>query len=457
MRAPFVSDNESSSRRWAKSLLLAVAFLVWWVGTCWLARDVRPWAIELTKILVALGLLGAYALPWSCAIIWARSPRRMVFRAIGSTLVFSVLLMIVELPAVFGLADYAELWSRVTGEWGGPSTSFVNDWDVGFLHPPHSKWSGRPRSDMAVYWNLPIRRAEPMSFTTDKRGFRNQIDRDEVDIVLLGDSYIEGAYVSDDETCAAVLERATGLRVANQAIAGFGTLQELEVLIHHGIPLRPRLAAWFFFEGNDLYNDVDFEGSLPLLREHLPYKASGWKWNDFWSRSATRTVYRGLRRTLDPVAPNSVDTCGLFRDATGVPHQMYFNSYGSLHYDQYEQECFERTKAAFLRGRDLCRENNIQLVLFYIPMKFRVYGEFCVFPAESPCVDWKPWNLIDYFREFCHEASIEFVDLTLSMRAAAQSGTLLYVPEDSHWNSAGQEFVAERLREQWLRYFAPAP
>jgi hypothetical protein len=383
----------------------------------------------------------------------------MLFRAIGTTLLIAVLLLICEIPALVAAVDYAEVWGRVTGDWDGPSTTYAHDWDVGFLHPPHSRWSGQPRSDMAVYWNLPVRRAEPMEFTTDKRGFRNLRDRDVADLVLLGDSYIEGAYVSDHETCAEVLEERSGLRVSNLGMAGFGTMQELEVLKRYAVPMNPRLVAWFFFEGNDLYNDADFAGTLPLLRERRPYTTArwSWSWKEFRGRSFTRTAYRAVRRVLHPLAPNSVDTCGTFVDAHGVSHSMYYYSYGSLHYEDYERECFERTKAALREGQAVCKENGIALVLFYIPMKFRVYGDLCTYPSGSPCSEWEPWDLVRFFREFCEMESIPFVDLTPLMRQRAVAGELLYAPEDSHWSVAGQAFVAECIREQWDRYSAAAP
>jgi hypothetical protein len=459
-RTQFVPAKDLRVRRWLITLVLFGLFVAWWYVTSRLARDVRPWAITLANVCVAAGFFAGYAVPWAVAVIWAKaSRRRMIFRMVGTTLLLIVLLLVMEIPAIVAAIDYSEVWSRATGDWDGPSTSYVHDWELGFIHPPHSKWFGQPRSDMAVYWNLPIRRAAPMSFTTDKRGFRNLSDRDEADIVLLGDSYIEGAYVSDDETCAAVLERKTGLKVMNLGLGGFGTLQELEVLRHHAIAMKPRLVAWFFFEGNDLYNDVDFAATLPLLRERLPYESKrwDWSWSDFHGRSLTRTAFRALRRVLDPVAPNSVNTCGFFRDKHGTSHKMYYYSYGMLDYDDYEKECFERTKGALRRGRDLCNQNRIPLVVFYIPMKFRVYGDLCTFPQGSPCAEWQPWDLVDYFREFCGEETIPFVDLTPPMRAAAAAGELLYAPEDSHWSVEGQAFVADRTGEQWQRYSALAP
>ena len=400
-----------------------------------------------------------YLVGWTIGIVWAGSSRRrMIFRSVGTTLLLFVLVVILEIPAAIGMVDYAEVWTRLIGEWVGPTTNFVNDWDIGFHRPPNTKWSGQPRSDMAFTWNLPIRRPAPMTFTTDSRGFRNLVDRDEADIVLLGDSYVEGAYNSDDETCAAVLERLTGEKVCNLAEAGYGTLQELEVLTRYAIPMKPRLVAWFFFEGNDLYDDEGFEGSLPYLREHKPIDSGrwNWSWEDFLKRSFTRTTYRTIRRGLEPLAPNNVANFGVFRDERSVEHRLYFYDYASISFGAYEKERFEKTKAAFRRGSQACEEHGIQLVLFYIPMKYRVYSPYCTFARSSPCLKWTPWNLAYHFRQFCDEESIAFVDLVEPMREAAAAGKVLYAPEDSHWNVAGHAFVAERLRDEWERYRASA-
>src|SRR5262245_20519087 len=233
-----VSAPEQRLRPWCTTVAVCVLTATWWGFTALLARDVHPLSIQLTDACFALGLIAIFVSGWTIAFAWSPSSRRMVaFRAIATTLLLFILVLVLEVPAAVAIVDYSEVWSRLTGEWDGPTTSFINDWDVGFRHPPHSKWAGQPRSDMAVYWNLPIRRAAPMSFTTDARGFRNVVDRDSAEIALLGDSYIEGAYVSDDETCAAVAERKSGLQLTNLGLAGYGTLQELEVLIRYAVPL----------------------------------------------------------------------------------------------------------------------------------------------------------------------------------------------------------------------------
>src|SRR5207244_1797956 len=158
---------------------------------------------------------------------------------------------------------------------------------------------GYPRSDMAQKFNLPIRSTYLQTFSTDARGFRNAADLDRAELALVGDSYVEGAYVSDNETAAVRLGALTGHTVVNLGVSGYGTTRRL------------------YFYGFD----------------------------------ATREI------------------------------------------GEYERDRFEVTKATFVRINALCRARGVRLIVFYIPMKFRVYGSFCRFPAGSPCPAWHPWDL----------------------------------------------------------------
>ena len=446
----------AEKRRGRETAVLVSLNVACWGATAWLARDLRPQAIRLTDWSIFFALATSYASAWWGVAVWSRVPRRdTAVRAIATTLVGVVLLLLLELPALFGLLDYARILSAATGEWSGPATSFVTDAELVYRRPPHVSWSGRPRSDMAVAWNLPIRAPAQQSFTTDARGFRNRRELDEDDVALVGDSFVEGAYVSDDETVAAGLERLTGLRVANLGQSGYGTLQELKVIEKVALPLQPRMLVWFFFEGNDLYDDQTYENALAHLRAHGTLTTTGHRWTLAWRgfryASFTNTAFRLLRRIADPLVPNAVSSVGWFDAADARVQRLYFYPDAALRWGDFERERFEKTKAAFLRGRELCAAHGIRLLVVFIPTKFRVYADFCRFPPGSPCLSWHPWRLPEEFAQFCRERGIASFDLTDAMRQAAASGKLLYVPEDSHWSVEGHRFVAKLLADEWRR------
>src|SRR5262249_47983618 len=149
---------------------------------------------------------------------------------------------------------------------------------------------GRPRSNMAQTFNLPLRSPTLQTFSTDSRGFRNPKTLDRADVALIGDSYIEGAYVSDDETAAVRLAALTGRPVVNLGVSGYGTLQEMQVLTKFALPLAPRVVAWFFFEGNDLDDDQNFENAMVYERDRqsrapTPPSPPSRKWRELRNRS----------------------------------------------------------------------------------------------------------------------------------------------------------------------------
>jgi hypothetical protein len=358
-------------------------------------------------------------------------------------------ILVIELSAVFGWMDYGRLRAVATQRWDGPSADFVDDDELSFRRPPNAHWEGNPRSDMAMAFNLPIRAGYTQTFSTDARGFRNRSAMDHADIALIGDSYVEGAYVSDGETAAAQLQGLTGRVVANLGVSGYGPLQELVVLERFALPLAPRMIAWFFFEGNDLDDDERFEGFLAYRRgvRSAPVPEP---WGDRWrrvvGRSLTMNAFIELRQVLEPVIPNAVDSFGWFRDGAGTRRRMYFyDFYATRTFGDYERERFETTKSTFVRAQAICRAHGVRLLVVYVPIKFRVYGDLCAYPPGSRCLRWKPWDLEARFEDFCRSSDIDCLSLTGPMHQAAADGAVLYAPEDSHWSPAGQAFVAKLL------------
>jgi hypothetical protein len=403
----------------------------------------------LTNPAFAAGLVFIYVAVWTTAVHAARDQRRAMFRAIATTLSIAAGVLLLEMPAITGLIDYSRIRAAITGQWEGPNDDFVENPQLSFKRPPNAHWSGRLYSSMAQAFNLPIRSANVISFSTDARGFRNPKTMDHADIVLIGDSYVEGYYVSDEETAAVRLAELSGRSVVNLGVSGYGTLQELEVLNTFALPLRPRLVAWFFFEGNDLDDDQNFENTM--VYEHNghvgpPPPPSTRRWREFLNRSLVENAFLEVRQLADPIVPNGIDTFGEFRDRDGAAHRMYFfDFYATRALGEFERSRLEVTKATFRRASENCRRQGIRLVVFYVPMKFRVYGDLCTYPAGSPCPAWKPWALEKEFAAFCRDAGIEFVSLTDAMRPAAAAGDVLYAPEDSHWSAAGQLFVAKQV------------
>ena len=87
---------------------------------------------------------------------------------------------------------------------------------------------------------------------TDWMGFRNPVDRDSADVVLLGDSMVYGHGLEEGSTIRHSLEDILGRPVANLGIQGAGIHEEYQILRRFGVALEPRVVFVFF-----LVNDVD--------------------------------------------------------------------------------------------------------------------------------------------------------------------------------------------------------
>ena len=253
--------NRTSGRRLALALTMPGG---WWLMVGLTARSPWPLLRAWTDVGILGGLAITYAAAWAVIRIRSRAtPRRVLLQASATTLTAGILVVLLELPAMMGLLSYAAI-----NQANGIADAFVADGDLSFRRPPRFSWAGRVRSDLAESWNVPLASPKHVTFTTDAQGYRNPASRTAADVVLIGDSFIEGWYVSDDETAATTLERRLGRPVANLGVSGYGTLQELLVLRRDALPRQPRLVAWFFFEGNDLYDDQEFENTLLFLEDH---------------------------------------------------------------------------------------------------------------------------------------------------------------------------------------------
>ena len=111
---------------------------------------------------------------------------------------------------------------------------------------------------------------ERVIYESDRFGFFNT---DEVyvntglDILLIGDSYVQGYCVGQGEGVAALI-RQVYPSTANMGMNGNGPLIELAVLREYGRYLRPKTVILFYFSGNDLL-DLEKEKESPFLKKYI--------------------------------------------------------------------------------------------------------------------------------------------------------------------------------------------
>jgi hypothetical protein len=107
-------------------------------------------------------------------------------------------------------------------------------------------------------------------YTSDEHGFHNPrgLWSSEIAVAAVGDSFVLGACVPSDKNFVALL-RERYPKTLNVGRAGNGPLSELASIKEFLSVVTPKLVFWFYFEENDLQEDLRREKKNPILREYL--------------------------------------------------------------------------------------------------------------------------------------------------------------------------------------------
>jgi len=110
---------------------------------------------------------------------------------------------------------------------------------------------------------------------TDSRGFRNNKEYQQADIILLGDSIIYGHGVNYEQTTGYFLEQQTDFKAYNMARQGDSAFEEKYLLKKYGKELNPKYVFYFFFE-----NDIT-DLTILLTPKEMEYFVFEQDLNDF--------------------------------------------------------------------------------------------------------------------------------------------------------------------------------
>ncbi len=427
-----------------------------WTGLAVAAHGIP--SIQITPVHLGWMILvsAGFVAGWSITI--CRSRRRVVFRWLLAAMTCVLVLALLEASAALDLLNWRRLLLTTFGEREvnrGYAKDFVLDRKLEFRRSPNAHWSGRTASDIEDKWLVPASLRRPLTFTYNRLGFRNPTVLERAHVALIGDSFVDGWYVSDEETVSRRLEARLGRPVANLGVAGYGILQELALLEEQTPRLKPAVVAWFLFEGNDLYDDTRFEHTMRAVQSSPPDTYMDGRpvpevtlWGQ---RSFILGALDVLRLWCHPILPNRMPYRGRLVAAGRGEQEVYFADYAAVSWSEWTASRWDRARAALIRGAAFCRKHGIHHLLCYIPVKFRVYRSFVRFPPDSPCCDWALWPLPGKVKEFCRSEKLPFLDLTGPFREAVRGSGMPYAPVDSHWGPEGHALAADLLMDEFIR------
>ena len=366
-----------------------------------------------------------------------------------------------ELPAAIGLVDYrrfialpqGELFTRIKA-WENPRNRL--DPELLHIHRSGDHFTGEAAGDLTNWLGIATRRRYPVDVRYDKNGFRNDRDLDTADIVVIGDSFVESGLVPYDSLVSSRLEALLGATTANLGQGGYGPPQERIVLTRYGLPLRPRIVLWLFFEGNDLLDPGRYDR---MLRDLDALHAER---NRYLQRSFTRNAmaflkgWRAQRQTRTTSEEARRRSCRLAGSpASGDDGTLYF-AYAGAPLTQGELKTLQWVQPILRDARQVSEANGARFVLVLVPTKFRVYHDRCTPPPDGYLREWRPNDLPERLRSWSAAEGMPFLDLTQPLRAAAAaSDALVFFSDDGHWNARGNVVAADAIadfvdRSGWL-------
>lgn len=325
----------------------------------------------------------------------------------------------------------------------------------------------------------------PLRLTSDKNGFRNTTVDAQYDMLAVGDSFVAGSNVSDDQTWPALLAQESGRTIYNLGVGGSGPPTYLANFSQFGTALRPKVALFMIYEGNDFKEDVVITGARPptvfeRIDEHIEraFDAS--------------PVTLGLKR----LSHDLLEKLGAHRPVPDYQERLGFMPIAVTHGDSTHYYSFDPKrliylnygKAEFAESREwlatadilkrilaLCREQSIRPVFIYAPStphvvlplvqdaipaqqlrNFAAYRKSRLPPAEQfkQEIMGNLDNQQQVVLEFCAQQQVDCLALTDALRRATAAGQQTYFSYDQHWtpigNAVAASAIAEFLREKSL-------
>lgn len=325
----------------------------------------------------------------------------------------------------------------------------------------------------------------PLVLTSDSRGFRNRDNLAQYDMVAVGDSFVAGSHVSDEQAWVELLRQRMGQSIYNLGVSGTDPLTYLNNFITVGRALKPRTVLLMLYEGND-FRDAP---PLPTVAPDPSDKPEDpTRSLDFLAKASP--VTQGLKRLGEEVlaevgkdwpVPGYAGYVGFMPLQIETPRgkQSYsFEPKRLLYLGSSEQEFsastdWQNVKTVLERFVQLSTRYGFRLVVVYAPSAPHVVLPLAAdrIPAEQllnfsrirdrklqmPAEDYKRQVLArldsqeNVWRAWCAEAGIECVSTTAALAAAAREGRQVYFTYDQHWTPEGNAVVADVLAAYFMQ------
>lgn len=300
-------------------------------------------------------------------------------------------------------------------------------------------------------------------------GFRDKswkVEKDKNRIFILGDSFVEGDMVEDDETIPAVFQSLIGKKaeVFNCGMNGTGFSSYLKFL-DYSLPIFKPDEVYLFVYANDIApfdipNNVAFEPEfnsnlVPRLFYLIDHFIRGKKINIPLFRPTSPFLFP-VPDGFNPFTANSFEL-----ENQVTPELKEAMIKGEANYFMINN--LEKKETAFSQSFDLsialkyiktrCKVNNAKLKVFYIPDRNQISDDYFQYEKKfclTNCKEIESLNSAKYQRSAnqfivsCQELGLNVYDLRPYLKEIEKEKNL-YWNYDEHMRRVGYESIANYL------------
>ncbi len=267
-------------------------------------------------------------------------------------------------------------------------------------------------------------------YESDRYGFNNpdeEWDKEEIEYLLIGDSFVHGACVNRPDDMSSVLRNLTKKNVLNLGFAANGPLIEFAALREYLEPNVKKI-LWVYFEGNDL---LEFKDTLSdkILSKYL----------------IDLSFNQDLKNKQDTIDTMTVK---LINDEMNKRNQLVKNHFKyrlikiikiyntrTLFASQQEPKLLPEFKKIIELSNNLAKQNNSKLYFIYLPDYSRYKNNF-------------QFNNYYEIKSFIKELNIPFIDIDAEVFKKEKDPLNLFpFRQNGHYTVEGYKKITQKIFE----------
>ena len=271
------------------------------------------------------------------------------------------------------------------------------------------------------------------TYLSDRFGFNNpdkEWDGDEIEYLIIGDSFAHGACVNRPNDIASSLRNLTGKKILNLGYGDIGPLFEYAILREY-LQKNTKKILWLYYEGND-QSDLNKELGNEFLKNYLLD-------NKFSQKLITR------QPEVDELIKKKIPDLLRYKEELRNKENVKYKILKFIRLDKTKRvfrnkkEKFQKKKFIEIikKANDLAIDNNSKLYFVYLPSYYRY----------NKIIKDNDYNDFNFIKNSIRDLNIPFIDLHTDLISKNYKA---YFPFDleGHYNEWGYKEVGKFLFEK---------